>query len=220
MIAPNGTPRLSWESVSLDLGAFKVVNVSIDVRAGEWRALVGPTGAGKTLLLEMAAGFLSPTEGDIRRDGRSLADVPPEGRRLGYVPQDDLLFPHLSVRRNVAFGARARGAGPDLDARLDRAMDALGIAHLESRSITSISGGEAQRVALARALVTDVDVLLLDECTSALDADTRRLVGDVVSRWRDERGAAIVQITHDAQEAAERADAVTRIVEGRIVTAT
>jgi ABC-type sulfate/molybdate transport systems ATPase subunit len=207
---------LEWRQVSLTLGDFSLREVSIHLDPGEWIAIVGPTGAGKTLLLEVAAGFLSPDGGEVRRRGRSLAAIPPEERGVGYVPQDDLLFPHLDVRANLLFGVprrdRAR-AGPDLA----RVTDALGIAHLLDRAIPGISGGEAQRIAIGRSLLAGADVLLLDECTSALDPETRRVIGDFLSRWRDEHQLSVVQVTHDPLEAERLTDRVVRLERGRVV---
>ena len=210
-------PALEWVEVSLRLGAFALADVSLRVEAGAWVALVGPTGAGKTLLLETAVGFLSPAHGEIRRDGIAVSKQPPELRRLGYVPQDDLLFAHLDVRRNILFGARKRGLGPSaLEGELLHACGELGITPLLERRVAGISGGEAQRVTLARALLSGADTLLLDECTSALDDDTGRAVGDVLARWRRERGLSIVQVTHDLEEAHRLADVVVGMEAGRL----
>lgn len=145
-------PPLEWRGVSLDLGAFRLRDVSLALRRGEWVALMGPTGAGKTLLLEVATGFLEPSAGEVMMDGARVTALPPESRGLGYVPQDDLLFPHLDVRGNLLFGARRRERAPD-DAERDLAGVAadLEIAHLLGRRVQRISGGEAQRVAMGRA---------------------------------------------------------------------
>jgi ABC-type sugar transport system ATPase subunit len=211
-------PALEWAGVSLRLGAFALVDVSLRVERSAWVAIVGPTGAGKTLLLETAAGFVAATSGTIRRDGADVTQAPPEARRVGYAPQDDLLFPHLDVRRNLLFGARRDGRPPAaLEGELQCVADDLGIAPLLERGVRGLSGGEAQRVALARALLSGADLLLLDECTSALDGATRRVVGDALARRRRERGTTIVQVTHDRGEAERLADHVVHVEAGRLV---
>ena len=207
---------LEWRDVSLQLGAFSVSDVSLRLDEGEWLGLIGPTGAGKTLLLEVAAGFLEPGFGRVLRDGRDVTRLPAELRDLAYVPQDDLLFPHLDVRSNLRFAAR-RGASPGPDSDFTSVVKELGIAHLLDRRVGTISGGEAQRVALGRALLAGSPVLLLDECTSALDEDTRDEVGDFLARRRESRGLAIVQVTHDRHEVFRRADQVVAMGDGRLL---
>ncbi|MEZ5066234.1 MAG: ATP-binding cassette domain-containing protein [bacterium] len=208
---------LEWRRVTLDLGDFAIRDVSLRLAAGEWLALVGPTGAGKTLLLEVAAGFRVPTAGTILRGDRDVTAAPPEDRRLAYVPQDDLLFPHLDVHANLAFAVPRRAREARRSDILEVAA-ALGIAHLLHRRPAAISGGEAQRVAIGRALLANPEVLLLDESTSALDGDTREIVGDFLEAQRTRRSLSIVQITHDGHEAERLADRVVIVAEGRIVT--
>ncbi len=161
-------------------------------------------------------GLLTPRRGHVRVGGETWfdaagrVDVPPERRSVGYVPQDDALFPHLTVRANVAFGARR-----DVDALLDR----LRIRGLAGERPGRLSGGERQRVALARALARDPDVLLLDEPLSALDAATRRAVRDELSSVLHAAGVPTVVVTHDLDEAAILADRVVVVAAGRVVQA-
>jgi ABC-type sulfate/molybdate transport systems ATPase subunit len=131
------------------------------------------------------------------------------------VPQDDLLFPHLDVRANLLFGVRHRTEA--LTHRLDSLAHDLGIRHLFGRRINAISGGEAQRVALGRALLLDLDVLLLDECTSALDAETRAIVGAFLAGQRRRRHLSVVQVTHDSAEARRLADVIVTMDNGRLI---
>ncbi|WP_326525173.1 ATP-binding cassette domain-containing protein [Sphingomonas sp.] len=162
--------------------------------------LFGPSGAGKTSVLNMIAGLLRPARGHVRVGGRTLLDadagidLPPEARACGYVFQDARLFPHKRVRANLLYGAGD-------DARLAETVDFLGIGHLLDRWPKTLSGGEARRVAIGRALLSDPDFLLLDEPLSSLDAARRREIEDVVLRLRDERRLPIVMVTHDAGEA-------------------
>lgn len=207
---------LRWEHVSLDLGDFALRDVSIRLAEGEWIAIMGPTGAGKTLLLEVAVGFLRCDTGEVVRRGHALASIPPEARGVGYVPQDVLLFPHLDVRANLLFGV-PRGERDRAIPDLVRVADALGIGHLLERAVPGVSGGEAQRIAIGRCLLAGAEVLLLDECTSALDADTKRLIGAFLAAWRTEHHLSVVQVTHDPDEAHRLADRVIYLDHGRVV---
>jgi len=180
--------------------------------------LFGPSGAGKTMTLRMIAGLERPDAGEIRLDDRVLysregrAWVPPRARRCGFVFQDSALFPHLTVTRNVLYGARANG---DHHARLGELLERFRIAHLADRYPLQLSGGEVQRVALARALMADPDVLLLDEPFSSLDAETRAAAQDVVldahGTWR----IPFIFVTHDRAEAARVGGRMLYLREGR-----
>ncbi len=215
-VAGRQFPALEWRNVSLELGAFAVRNVSLHVECGEWLGIVGPTGAGKTLLLEVAAGFRAPSSGEVIRHGKDVTTLTPERRRIAYVPQDGLLFPHLDVRRNLTFALpRAERGWSD---RLLEVAASLGIAHLLSRRVQTISGGEAQRVAIGRALLADADILLLDESTSALDEDTKAAIGDDLLRRRSKNGWCVVQVSHDREEIERLADRVVAMNRGRLVS--
>jgi ABC-type sugar transport system ATPase subunit len=208
-------PALEWRNVSVDLGEFLVDDVSLSADPGSWTCIVGPTGAGKTLLLEVATGFLAPTRGCVLRGGVDITKQPPERRRLAYVPQDDLLFPHLDVRANLGFGIPDRNK--EIEVRLESIARDLDILHLLRRRINAISGGEIQRVAIGRALLLDLDVLLLDECTSALDEETREIVGRFLETERSRSNLCVVQVTHDSSEARRLADVIVTMRRGRVV---
>jgi molybdate transport system ATP-binding protein len=196
-----------------------VLEVDFAVR-DEVLVLFGPSGAGKTMTLRMVAGLERPDAGEIVLDGRTLVSrerrvwVPPRERRCGFVFQDLALFPHLDVRANVLFGARAEG--DEARERLERLLARFRIAHLARRHPAELSGGEAQRVALARALMTDPAVLLLDEPFSSLDADTRRAVQDEVLAAHDTWRIPFVFVTHDREEAERLGDRMVFLREGRI----
>jgi molybdate/tungstate transport system ATP-binding protein len=210
---------LEWRDVTLYTGAFVLSEVSLRLEPEAWLALTGPTGAGKTLLLEMAAGFLTPSAGRILRDGADVTERPPEWRRIAYVPQDDLLFPFLDVRRNLIFAdGRLHGKLPAAQVRFAEVVNELGLGHLLERRVQTLSGGEAQRVAIGRALLAGGDVLLLDECTSALDEETRETIGGFLRREQRRHGLAVVQVTHDLAEAERLADAVIGIAGGKLLT--
>jgi len=166
-------------------------------------ALYGPSGAGKTSILNMVAGLLQPDRGHIRIGDRTLfgdgVDVPPEARRIGYVFQDGRLFPHRRVRANLLYGHQL--ADPeDRWMALDEAVEFLGIGHLLDRWPHSLSGGEAQRVAIGRALLRAPQCLLMDEPLSSLDAARREDIMTVIERIRDTLKLPILYVSHDRAE--------------------
>jgi molybdate transport system ATP-binding protein len=196
------------------------LDVELDVPAGTTAAVVGPNGAGKTTLLRVLAGLHPLEDGDVVLDGRSLADVAPEDRPVGYVFQDHLLFPHLSLAENVAFGLRSRGV--ERRAALRTAggwLERVGLGGRDGERPRALSGGEAQRVALARALAPAPRLLLLDEPMAALDATTRQAMRrDLATFLRDHDGVRVL-VTHDAVEAMALADRVHVLEGGRVVQA-
>nr|WP_241681186.1 ATP-binding cassette domain-containing protein [Pseudactinotalea terrae] len=206
--------------VTAGRGSF-TLEVCLDVPAGEVLAVLGPNGSGKSTLLDVVAGLLAPHRGEISWKGRALSTatgrlVPPSERRVGLLGQDPLLFPHLTVRENVAFGLRARGKRDAL-ARADGWLDRLGVASLTDRRPRQLSGGQAARVALARALAAEPEVLLLDEPLAALDAsaapELRHLLGEVLR----ETGLTTVLVSHAVLDAALLADQVAVLREGQVV---
>ncbi|KQT33549.1 molybdenum ABC transporter ATP-binding protein [Sphingomonas sp. Leaf412] len=172
--------------------------------------LFGPSGAGKTSVLDMIAGLLRPARGHVRVGGRTLfdasagVDLPPEARRAGYVFQEARLFPHRRVRANLLYGA-------DGDARLAELAGTLDIAHLLDRWPRSLSGGEAKRVAIGRALLREPDFLLLDEPLSSLDTARREEAMRAIERVRDIAKLPILLVTHDAGEAARLGERVIEV---------
>lgn len=191
--------------------AFELV-VTFQVADGETVGLLGPNGAGKTTVLDCLAGLAVPDTGRIVIDGEVVYDadrfVPPERRRIGMVFQDLLLFDHLTVAENVAFGAGGRSIAPW--------MESLQLDHLGDRRPSELSGGQAQRVALARALATDPKVLLLDEPFSALDVEARRDVRRAVADHLDGFAGPRLVVTHDPDEAMLLCDRILVLENGRI----
>jgi molybdate transport system ATP-binding protein len=189
------------------------VVLQVDVEVDCVTALVGPSGAGKSTLLRMVAGLLPPDSGTIECDGERWfgdgRDVPPERRRCGFVFQDYALFPHMTVERNVAYGAH----GADVRPLLER----VGIPHLASARPPSLSGGERQRVALARALAIEPRALLLDEPLSALDPATRGAVASELSAILHDAGVPTIVVTHSYEEAVSLAERVVVLESGRII---
>jgi molybdate transport system ATP-binding protein len=199
--------------------------LDVDFAVGdEVLVLFGPSGAGKTMTLRMIAGLERPDAGEIRLGGRTLfareprAWVPPRERRCGFVFQDAALFPHLDVTRNVLYGAAERRSAGTRD-RAMAMLESFRISHLASRYPAELSGGEAQRVALARALMTEPDVLLLDEPFSSLDAETREAVGEAVREAHRTWRIPFVLVTHDRAEAGRLGDRMLLLRAGRQVEA-
>lgn len=200
------------------------LDVALDAADGEVVGLLGPNGSGKSTTLRCLAGLESPRAGHIAisgsivEDSATGVDLAPAQRSVGYVFQDYLLFPHLTVLDNVAFGPRARGV-PRRDAETAARgwLDRFEIGDLAGRKPSQLSGGQAQRVALARALVTDPDLLLLDEPLAALDAGTRATVRSVLRRHLAEVRGAVVLVTHDPLDAMVLADRVVVLEAGRVI---
>ncbi len=187
----------------MKLGSFALKRIRFDVADGECLALVGPNGSGKTTLLECIAGIRQIESGRIEFGGVDVTRMAPEKRQVGYVPQDCLLFPHLSVDQNIAFGGR--NLGVDLPGRVREMMEWLGISHLAGRHINGLSAGEKQKVALARALIMRPKVLLLDEPFSNVDRASRTRLLEELRRSLDEvsrtLGLTSIYVTHDLAEA-------------------
>jgi iron(III) transport system ATP-binding protein len=209
------------ESVAKSFGRVRAVDgVSLEVRAGELVAVLGPSGCGKTTLLRLIAGFERPDAGSVRVADAEMAGprrfVPPEKRAVGMVFQDYALFPHLTVRANVAFGL-ARRPRPERDSLTKRTIELVGLQHKADRYPHELSGGERQRVALARALAPEPKVVLLDEPFSNLDATLRAgLRREVELILRDAEATALL-VTHDQEEALSLADRLAVMNEGRLV---
>jgi molybdate transport system ATP-binding protein len=222
--------RLEW-TARLTQGAF-TLEVE-DAASVEVLGLFGPSGSGKTTILEVMAGLRRPDQGDVRVGervmfSRSLGiDVPVHERRIGYVPQDVALFPHMNVRRNLVYGLRngsrkgqGRGEAPaHSDAACAHVAEMLEIGGLLGRSVTDLSGGERQRVAIGRALMSAPELLLLDEPLTAVDRDRKDRILPYLLRIRRQLHVPLVYVTHDTGEMREIADRVIRLDQGRIVAA-
>ncbi len=189
---------------------------AFEVRPGHPLAIIGPNGAGKSTLLGAIAGIVPIEAGRVRIGDRELGTLPPERRRVGVVFQDHLLFPHLSVRDNVAFAARMRGSRRAARAAAEPWLDRYGLVELADRLPGQLSGGQAQRAALARALAAEPDVLLLDEPMSALDVEVRHDMRVELARHVREFGGATVVVTHSPADAAALADHVLVLEAGTV----
>ena len=217
------------EGLNVVAGDFSLRVDELSVEKGEFLVFLGPTGSGKTVLLETIAGLRRPISGRIWFGDRDVTAEPPERRRVGFVYQDYALFPHLSVGKNIAFGLRtgaargrarsvrragvSRAVGP-IRERAAALASLLGIEQLMDRYPDTLSGGEQQRVALARALAIEPEVLLLDEPLSALDRKTRRELRIELRRLHRELGATVLHVTHDLDEALVLGDRIAVLIDG------
>jgi len=194
-----------------------VVATNLSVEKGEFVSLLGPSGCGKTTTLQMIAGFVEVSSGRIVLDGRDITHAKPASRGLGVVFQSYALFPHMTVKDNVAFGLRMRKvASGELQQRVDRVLKLVRLNQHAERYPRELSGGQRQRVALARALVIEPPVLLLDEPLSNLDANLREEMQFEIRRIQREVGITTLMVTHDQSEALSISDRVVVMQAGRI----
>jgi spermidine/putrescine transport system ATP-binding protein len=194
-----------------------VEGIDLEIGEGAFVVLLGPSGGGKTTLLNILGGFLEPTEGRVFIAGADVTDIPPARRPTTTVFQDYALFPHMTIAGNVGFGLRMRGvAGAERAERVARALDMVGLAHTAGRRAHELSGGQRQRVALARALVVEPSVLLLDEPLGALDMKLRRQMQEELKAIQRKVGTTFVHVTHDQEEAMAIADSIVVMNNGFI----
>ncbi|MFN6952165.1 MAG: ABC transporter ATP-binding protein [Albidovulum sp.] len=211
-------PAVEFQSVSRHFGAVKAVDrVDLTIAEGSFFAMLGPSGSGKTTCLRLISGFEMPSSGLVRIFGEDMGTVPPNRRQVNTVFQDYALFPHMSVRDNVAYGLMVKGV--DRRRREAKAEEMLSLVKLDGfggRKPAQLSGGQRQRVALARALVNEPRVLLLDEPLGALDLKLREAMQDELKSLQQRLGITFVFVTHDQGEALSMADRVAVFNEGRV----
>ena len=212
------TPDVQLRGVTKRFGELIAVDsIDLDVRPGEFLALLGPSGCGKTTTLRLIAGFDEPTEGEIQIGGRSAVGIPPNKRDVNTVFQAYALFPHMTVLDNVAYGLKQRKVGKE--ERYKQANEALELVRLTGREQAKpaqLSGGMQQRVALARALVMNPKVLLLDEPLGALDLKLRKAMQVELKRIQRDVGITFIVVTHDQEEAMAMADRIAVMNAGHI----
>lgn len=194
-----------------------VTGLSLDIRRGEFFTLLGPSGCGKTTLLRMIIGFNSIEAGTIYVDGEAVNEIPPDRRNMGMVFQNYAIFPHMSVKDNVAFGLRMRHVPEkEIGERVDHILKVVKIDHLKDRMPTALSGGQQQRVALARAIVIRPRVLLMDEPLSNLDAKLRIEMRNAIKRIQQQVDITTVYVTHDQEEALAVSDRIA-VMNGGVI---
>ena len=206
------------ENLYLDLGKFKLQGTSLEARKGEYLVVLGPSGAGKTLLLECIAGLRNPTRGRIIVDEVDVTSFPPEKRELAYVPQDYALWPHMTVYNNIAYPLKCKKfSEAEIRRRVRWVTEELEISHLLHRKPGTLSGGEKQRVALARALVWNPKAILLDEPTAALDPALKSSAWKLLKKLHSKLKFTAIHVTHNLAEAATLAEKAAFMYNGVIV---
>ena len=205
------------KALSIDLGEFSLRDIDLSLKQGEYVVLLGPTGAGKTVLVECLAGIHRLRQGRILIDNKDVTDLYPEERNVGYVPQDYALFPNMTVRKNLAYGLEARRyPAVETEKKISAMMERLGLVELQHRLPLNLSGGEKQRVALGRALVTEPQILLLDEPLSALDENLRSELARQLRQIQKDLGGTFLHVCHSFEEASEVADRVAIMHRGTV----
>ncbi len=209
--------ELSGVSKTYDGGARAVDDIHMTIEEGEFFSLLGPSGCGKTTTLRMIAGFEIPSDGVIRVAGADITHVPAHKRDMGMVFQNYALFPHRTVRENVAFGLRMRGMARSVIARkVDEALSMVALTGFEDRRPAQLSGGQQQRVALARAIVIEPRVLLCDEPLGALDKKLRQSMQFELKQLQKTLGVTLVFVTHDQEEALAMSDRIAVLNGGKV----
>jgi putative spermidine/putrescine transport system ATP-binding protein len=217
--APEPLPFVRFAGVrkTYDGVALVVKDLNLDIEKGEFLTLLGPSGSGKTTTLLMLAGFETPTEGDILLEGKSLADMAPHQRGLGFVFQNYALFPHMTVGENLAFPLEVRRKGrSEIRQRVSRALKMVELEGFDKRKPHQLSGGQQQRIAVARALVFDPTLVLMDEPLGALDKHLREQMQYELKRLHRELGVTVVYVTHDQGEALTLSDRIAVFHDGVI----
>lgn len=208
---------LRLEGVSKTWPGFSIENINLSIEDGEYFSILGPTGSGKTLLLEMILGFHHPDRGELYIDDARINDVKPESRQIGYVPQTTALFPHLTVEENIQFSLKIKGMETGaINTRCDEAITLLGLKGLQNRKPHNLSGGEKQKTALARAIVSHPKLLLLDEPLSNIDEEGSREIIESLTNLHNLLKNTVIHVTHDQTEALSYSDRVAILYNGKI----
>ncbi|MDH3475615.1 MAG: ABC transporter ATP-binding protein [Rhodospirillales bacterium] len=212
------SPAVEFRGIAMRFGdKVALQGIDLAIEEGSFVVLLGPSGGGKTTLLNILGGFLAPTAGSVWIDGREVTAVPPARRPTTTVFQDYALFPHMSIAGNVAFGLKMRGvARAEQERRVAGALDMVGLGDTARRRTHELSGGQRQRIALARALVVEPSVLLLDEPLGALDLKLRRQMQEELKAIQKRVGTTFVHVTHDQEEAMAIADTIVVLNDGVI----
>jgi molybdate/tungstate transport system ATP-binding protein len=213
----SGNAMIRIENLNIRLGEFNLRDINLHIDEGEYFVLLGPTGAGKSVLLECIAGIYKQDSGSMLIGGQDVTHLNPEERNLGYVPQDYALFPNMTVRHNLSYGLKARKWNhSDMQEKVDAMMKRLGITHLQNRLPLFLSGGEKQRVALGRALITQPGLLLLDEPLSALDENLRSQLAEDLLKIQRDSNRTFLHVCHSFDEASFVGDRIAIMRQGVI----
>jgi putative spermidine/putrescine transport system ATP-binding protein len=215
----DNSPHVEFSGVekSFDGVSLVVRNLNLSIGRGEFLTLLGPSGSGKTTTLLMLAGFEPPTAGEIFVSGRPVSRLPPHKRNIGMVFQNYALFPHMTVRENLAFPLEVRHmARSEIEERVKKALDVVELPSMQDRRPSQLSGGQQQRVAVARALVFEPELVLMDEPLGALDKQLREQMQYEIKRIHDRVGGTFVYVTHDQAEALTMSDRIAVFSNGVI----
>jgi ABC-type sugar transport system ATPase subunit len=209
---------LEVKDLCVQMGKFFLKNVNLEVRDGEYFVLLGPTGSGKSVLLESIAGLTSITSGEVWINGKDVTDLNLEKRKIGFAFQDYALYRHLSVRDNISFGLMWKNQKQkDIDKAVDKAVELLHLENLLDKRSWTLSGGESQKIALARAISVKPDLLILDEPLSAVDAETKEDYERELRELHDHLGLTTIHVTHSLEEAVALGDRIAVIMDGEIL---
>jgi len=214
-------PAVKVAGLAKSYGAVEALKgIDLEVAAGEYFVLLGPSGGGKTTLLRLIGGFIRPTRGELFLHGRDVSALPPDRRPTSMVFQSYALFPHMSVAQNVGYGLRIKKLPKEeIRDKVDAMLDMVGLASLGARQPHELSGGQQQRVQLARSLVLERDILLLDEPLAALDAKLRKDMCIELKHLQEKIGITFVHVTHNQEEAMTVADRIAVIADGELIEA-
>jgi molybdate/tungstate transport system ATP-binding protein len=209
---------LELQSINKKLGDFTLSNLDLNINTNEYFVLLGPSGVGKTVLLEIITGIMKTDSGKIMWNGKDITSVPAEIRNMSIVYQDYALFPHINVSDNIGYGLKSRGVSENkIISKTCKIAELLQIKHLLNRSPETLSGGEQQRVAIARAIVTSPELILLDEPLSALDPKNRRKLQKELKQLHKETGVTFIHVTHNIEEALMLGERIGVMLEGKIL---
>lgn len=209
---------LEIKDLNVDLGDFELDNINFSVDKGEYLILIGPTGSGKSVLLETIIGFYRQNSGLIKLNGRILSEVLPEKRNIGIVYQDHVLFPNMNVYDNIKYGLKRDKSLSDdeIDKRIHKMANIMEIEHILDRNVNTLSGGESQRTALARTLIVEPELVLMDEPFSALDVTTQKKLTELIKTIGNNLGTTFLHVTHNFNDIWNLADRVGVMKKGKL----